>query len=171
MEKNSRGTVSGSYGDWAIIETPPTKRTKVSCQTCWYYDVSDHSCAPGSLGPKDSIRRWEKCKAFVLDPDYIRTDNLERIKSVKGSRFLETMLEKSKKYKVDPTDYYQKQRTIKTESVLQKNTNTIAPVQMNEINDTPVKTGLEGEIYEYQSKKGVIKRCIIASQDEKYYCL
>lgn len=65
MDKNSKsGTVSGPYGDWAIIETPPNKVTKVSCQMCCHYDKSDHSCAPGCLGTKDSIRRWKNARSL-----------------------------------------------------------------------------------------------------------
>ena len=171
MGKNSKGTVSGSYGDWAIIETPPVKITKVSCQMCRHYDVSDHSCAPGALGPKDSIRRWEKCMDFVLNPDYIWVDILERIKSVKGNKYLEEMLEISKKYKVDLAEYHQKKRTVKTDPVLPTAQNSEDFVPVTETRDTPAKTKLEGDIYEYQSLKGIKRRCIIVSQDEKYYCL
>ena len=171
MGKNSKGTVPGSYGDCAIIETPPVKITKVSCQMCRHYDVDDPSCAPGSLGPMDSIRRWEKCRDFVLDPDYIRKDILERIKSVKGNIYLEEMLEKSRKYKVDPAEYHQKQSAIKTGSVLPTAQKLTDSVQVTETQVTPVKAKLEGEIYVYQGKKGIKKRCIIFSQDEKNYCL
>ena len=81
------------------------------------------------------------------------------------------MLEISKKYKVDLAEYHQKKRTVKTDPVLPTVQNSEDFVPVTETRDTPAKIKLEGEIYEYQSLKGMKKRCIIISQDEKHYCL
>ena len=172
MGTNSKsGTVSGSYGNWAIIETPPNKITKVSCQMCCHYDVNDHSCAPGFLGPKDSIRRWEKCKDFILDPDYKWTDVIKRIKLVKGSSFVKEMLKKCEEREVDPTEYYQKKKVVNPEQRIKIVKESTVYTQQDDKDETTPLTKLEGVIYEYTRKNGTKRRCIIVSQDSKYCCL
>lgn len=165
MKKNALGApVHGSYGTSFVIHHPPLKITKVSCQMCRWYDIDDHSCSQRGLGPKDRIDHWKKCEEFVLDPEYIGFDVKNKIKAVKGKRFLDEMLVKSNSL------------LLHRDVILEDKENE---VQRNDTKDECSKTNnsshvensaaikLEGQIYVYKNHS----RCIIVSQDQKYYDL
>lgn len=165
-KKTSGATVQGSYGDWALIENAPNKVTKVSCQMCHHYDLEDHSCGKGYVGPNDKIDRWKKCQEFILDPFHISFDVIERIRSDKSQKFVDEMLVKSKALLVDLDEYYQKKEQKKEVSSTKDDSRKITNTKIEENEDTPL-IELEGQIYLFRNKK----RCVIVSQDQKYYCL
>lgn len=165
MKKKAHGvSVQWSYGGDYVIEIPPSKVTKVSCQMCRWYDIEDHSCAPRSLGPKDHLDHWKKCQEFILDPDYIGQDVLNRIKTVRGKHFLEEMMEKSKalivQQEVKKIPSKQKEKIKANEG---GNASEIVSSMVLEENNTT----LEGQLYLYKKRE----RCVILSENQKYYVL
>ena len=57
------------------------------------------------------------------------------------------MLEKSKEYRVDPVDYYQQKKALKSEPVIQKATKSVTRAGQDEKNEELPQTRLDGVLY------------------------
>lgn len=79
----------GNWGDWAVIDLPPTEIKKVSCYACSFYCEEDGSCLKTPIIPRENDNKsaWKKCKHFELDSKYMTNSFIETVKRVKGNDF------------------------------------------------------------------------------------